>query len=157
MKHLPFLVEAVLAMANKHAPRYQVADIAPNTYEELVSKTEQDGFITVWSGASDNTIFGNERVNHAFRAWHDSAHLRGGYDFSLRGEILAAKRQCLDLVQSYLPCAARGEAIIAILIEVIGQAAHYAKTGEFVSDQIAFFDTEGHKASYRRIARKIAA
>lgn len=45
------------------------------------------GRVAVWSGASDDTIFGLPSVNHAFRAWHDWGHIHLDAPFNMEGEL----------------------------------------------------------------------
>ena len=124
----------------EHTP-YNVVDHAPSTYEELKSHL---GTLPVWSGASDRTIFGDPRVNHAFRAHHDTLHLRYQLPFTLEGELELARLQARcyfgDVVQD------------AIYLEVAAQALHLAETGEFVVNQSDFtlkkLDELNHR--YRR-------
>lgn len=92
--------------------------------------------LTVWSGASDATIYGAPEVNHAFRAWHDAAHVAGMHEFTLAGEAATAERQVRELLAAY-PRAPR--AWLALLrAEVTGQAEHFAAHGSFPADQAAF-------------------
>lgn len=107
------------------APKHEVKDLAPDTVNGLY--TTQG--LVVWSGASENTIWGSERANWAFRALHDQLHLKTGLGFSPAEEIEMGRIQ-----------AAKFEGLMAdlVYIEVAGQAEYYLKTGQFVSDQIAF-------------------
>jgi hypothetical protein len=108
--------------------RYDVSDIAPSTYEAILStKTSR---LVVWSGGSDKTIYGAASVNHAFRAWHDSLHIQLGAEFTLDGEIRVAREQARLIGSDKL-----GDILIA---EVKGQAEYFAKHGEFPVDQVKF-------------------
>lgn len=120
-----FINNAVLRMASKLA--YRVADNAPNTFGDLQACGKE---LVIWSGASDKTIYGDCRVNWAFRAWHDSLHLKTGLIFHVDHEIELGRIQA-SLCDSQL---------VADLIycEVAGQAEHYKQTGEFVTDQLSF-------------------
>ena len=114
------------------APTFHANSLAPSTFNEL----RQCERLIVWDGASDATIYGDATVNHAFRAWHDSAHLRGGYDFTPEGEYLAAKLQCADILQAY-PSAPELW-LDLVMAEVVGQVEYVAKNGAFPLDQIGF-------------------
>lgn len=106
--------------------KYSVADTAPSTFEDLIKAPS----LIVWSGASDRTIYGDPAVNWAFRAWHDSLHLKLNAPFTLEGEKRVALEQA-RLVDS--------DAIARIILaEVVGQAEYFAKQGEFPVDQVAF-------------------
>lgn len=104
---------------------YTVKDVAPSTENELFSTTG----LVVWSGASDNTIFGDARVNWAFRALHDALHLKTGIGFDPLMEVELGRIQ-----------ASKYTGLLADLVycEVAEQAKHYLTTGVFVQDQVAF-------------------
>lgn len=102
---------------------------------EFAAFIARRGIMTVWDGASDKTIWRDARVNHAFRAWHDECHIRMNAGFTLAGERLACEEQCRELLAAHPRAFALANVIRA---EVIGQAEHFAATGEFPEDQIAF-------------------
>ena len=70
----------------KLAQRHTVKDIAPDSFASL--KGASTSGLVVYSGGSDNTIYGDPRVNWAFRAWHDKLHLDLNAPFTLQGETL---------------------------------------------------------------------
>lgn len=115
-------------MILKLAPKHSVSDHAPSTFAEL-SASATSGLV-VWAGGSDKTIYGDASTNHAFRAWHDSLHLKLNAPFTLAGETRVALHQA-SLVGGDL----MGNLIMA---EVVGQAEHMAKTGHFPADQVKF-------------------
>lgn len=130
---------ATLHACNRVLPcGFDVSDNAPDTFEGLCAHYEKTGRILVWSGASDKTIFGDCEINYAFRAWHDASHIRGGFDFSLSGEIQTAGLQALDLMSIY----GKGKAYDAferlLFAEIIGQALYERANGGFPIDQIGF-------------------
>jgi len=112
------------------APKYEVSEQAPQTYAELTDAYRKRGIITVWSGASDQTIYGDANVNFAMRAWHDALHIELGADFSLAGETRVALKQA-ELI---------GDAELAkiLMAEVLGQVEYYHRHGQFPIDQHAF-------------------
>jgi hypothetical protein len=119
----------IIQHANKLT--YNVSDVAPDTFETL--KSNVVSILTVWSGASDKTIYGDAAVNHAFRAWHDSLHLKLNAPFTLEGEILVAKFQANAL---------KNDALGAIIMaEVQGQAEYFAKHGTFPENQVEFIQS----------------
>lgn len=136
----PVLNRIVLSLA----PRHVASARAPETYRAIVDAHGQRGDILVWDGASDCTIFGDARVNHAFRAWHDFHHIAGAHDFTLAGEIATMRAQQRDLFAhiGWNECTRRIARIIEA--EVQGQAEYFAAHGEFPADQIAF--TKEHLA-----------
>jgi hypothetical protein len=109
------------------APAYSVAEDAPSTYEVLRARTSS---LVVYSGASDNTIYGDPRVNYAFRAWHDSLHIRLQAGFSVKDEIRVAIESARVLGGGTL-----GDIIYT---EIVDQRLYAEHTGEFVNNQVDF-------------------
>jgi hypothetical protein len=105
--------------------KYTVSDIAPNSEIELFNNSG----LVVWSGQSNNTIWNDAKVNHAFRALHDALHIQTRLDFSVNAEIELGRIQ-----------ANQYQGLLADLIycEVSEQALHYGLTGNFVADQVTF-------------------
>lgn len=114
------------------APAFTVADSAPDTFPDLISTAR----LTVWSGASDSTIYGDPVLNWCARAWHDATHLSLGADFSLEGETRTAEAQIVALYRRF-PSAPDVYASI-IRAEVIEQASYCYRTGSFPADQVSF-------------------
>lgn len=112
----------------KIAPKHEISDYAPSSYKELFESSK----LIVWSGASEATIYDDKQVNYAFRAWHDSLHIKLNADFTLEGETRVALEQA-RLIDS-------DKLAKILLAEVIGQAEYFAKHGEFPIDQIAFIE-----------------
>lgn len=106
--------------------KYIVKKDAPNNETDLFNCVE----LVIWNGESDNTIFQDEKINFAFRAWHDSLHLKTGLNFSPESEIELGRIQASKI----------GSSIVADLVycEVSGQAEYYKKNGVFVQDQVLF-------------------
>lgn len=142
---------AVWQMVRVHVGRFRVSPRAPDTFATLRAHWEATREVCVWNGASECTIFGDPYTNYAFRAWHDRAHLSGGFEFTLDGERATAQLQIAQLAAWYdaeldaapwLACRAREQRLARwqrmIEIEVIEQAEHYARFGEFPTDQRAF-------------------
>lgn len=105
------LNQAILLLA----PVFNVSDRAPSTFADIMRQGDP---LTVWSGASDGTIYADPAVNWAFRAWHDATHIAGRYDFTLAGETATCEAQ--------------------IRAEIVGQAQYAAAHGHFPVDQAAF-------------------
>ena len=121
----------------KTAPKHEARLIAPISVVDLMAY--RGSRLVVWSGASDDTIFGDRHVNWAFRALHDQLHLLTRIGFSPNEEIELARIQ-----------ANQYEGLMAdlVYIEVAGQAEYFAKTGRFVSDQVSFTLNELKKRGY---------
>ena len=139
----PEFDELVLIMAKRAWPDgYDVSLDAPHTMAQLTREYEKRGRITVYSGASDNTIFGSPDVNIAFRAWHDAAHLiAGGVSFNLTSEYDAMLKQCHNLGE-YIGYGTVKHAqwCNVLLIEIMCQAKYYSKYGTYVHDQREFHE-----------------
>jgi hypothetical protein len=127
------LNQAILALA----PPFEARPIAPAGLADLTALPH----MIVWDGASDATIYGDARVNHAFRAWHDACHVDGQFPLTLAGERAACEFQIGTLLKRFPLAPARWLHIIRA--EIVGQAEHYAVHGEFPADQAAFFATYG--------------
>jgi len=117
------------------APEFIPRSVAPATFRQLV-EAAQGRAIPVWSGASDKTIWGDVRTNHAFRAWHDAAHLVGRYPFTLAGEEAAWRTQVATLCFHYPQAPLLWGRLL--WIEIVEQAYFHAEYGQFPADQIAF-------------------
>lgn len=112
----------------KLAPKFIAKDIAPHSFETL--KSNSTAGLVVWAGASDQTIYGDSKVNHAFRAWHDSLHIKLNAPFTLEGERLVGLEQA-RILKSDL----QGQIIVA---EVVGQIEYYSGYSLFPIDQVKF-------------------
>jgi hypothetical protein len=108
------------------APRFSVSENAPNTFAELKGRTSP---LVVYSGASDCTIYGDPRINYAFRAWHDSIHLRLNAGFTVAEEIRVAEESARILGGTL------GEIIYT---EIADQRIYAEITGQFVGNQVDF-------------------
>lgn len=133
---------AVLHMASQILPTgFDVADVAPDNWEDLKALLDAGQRLTVWSGGSEKTIFADREVNFAFRAWHDWTHYRGNFDFSPLGEIMTCEQQIRDLAKVYGGGNSVKRWAPILRCEIIGQALHNALTGEFPDDQRAFYES----------------
>lgn len=164
----PDMDKACIEIAKRLMPDgYDVADDAPNTFEDLVDRVGKTGKMVVWSGASDKTIFGSPEANYAFRAWHDICHLRGMHRFTPEGELATLKEQIAD-VRRFIGAGPKADRIATLLHEEIAGQLGYAKNhgGNFPVNQRAFaeaylkdpekavtatFDKAGGDASWGRL------
>jgi len=105
---------------------YNVNEIAPDTYDKLRGNA---GILTVWDGASDNTIYADPAINWAFRAWHDKVHLKYDLDFSIESELILAK-----LAASQFD----GKIADIVYAEVGGLVEYFRDNGRFPTDQAKF-------------------
>jgi len=58
------------------------------TFEAHKKTYKETGKIHIWTGESENTIFGKEKINHYFRAWHDYIHLNYNLGYSITDESI---------------------------------------------------------------------
>lgn len=112
-------------------PRWQARDAAPQTLPDVLNSNTATGALTVWAGASDRTVWGDPRLNHLFRSWHDWAHVRTGAGFAPAAEIALAEWQAAEAERSVGSAFAR-----LVFLEIAGQASEYLKTGRFLSNQL---------------------
>ena len=127
---------AVMTMARKVCPAgYDVSDQAPDSLEALNEHIARTGRIVVSNENSSQTIFGCPEHNYAFRAWHDWTHWCIQAPFTLEGERQVACQQMIDITKVF----GKNELFYNLIEEeVLGQAEHFAATGEYVTDQVAF-------------------
>lgn len=119
-------------LAGRVAP-FEARDVAPSTLADTVAHAKACGRFIVWSGGTESAIYRAPRVNYMFRAWHDSTHLRVGFDFSVQGECYGAR------AQAGFAAAVVGELFADVVwLEVAGQALYYGDTGAFLTDQTAW-------------------
>lgn len=107
------------------------SDPAPNTWTELKASGLND--FHVFSGASDDTIYGIPEVNWAFRHWHDRIHLEHGLSFSLEDELIVAELHIQELHDD-----AHKRIVYA---DVAEQVKHFYATGEYVKHQRKFVES----------------
>ena len=130
---------AVVHITAKVLPSgFDVSEIAPSSYDELVAHFESGKRLTVYSGGSDHTIFGDPEVNHHFRAWHDWCHYTGKHDFSMRGEYAVYEMQCGHLVALYGDGEQTRRWRSILFADGMGQKAFHEKHSAFPEDQLAF-------------------
>lgn len=107
---------------------------APSITDAFVTD-KGEWYIYVWSGASARTIWSSPKMNHTFRAWHDSTHLETGLGLDPASELALAERTCAE-------ARARGlseEATAVLYAETAGQIEYYTRHGNtFPENQRAF-------------------
>ncbi|PTT72590.1 MULTISPECIES: hypothetical protein [unclassified Chryseobacterium] len=102
------------------------------TLQRYIEHFKATGKIKIWTGSSENTIFGSERINHFYRAWHDHTHIIFGSGFTLAGETITAEIQC-----SMLPIEWFFEKRL-IMADIVAQNLHYIFHKNYVKDQRKF-------------------
>jgi len=102
------------------------------TFESHKKIYRETGKIYIWTGASENTIFGDEKINHYFRAWHDYIHLNYNLGYSITEESIVCNIQ-----RDMLPNEWVFEKDL-INAEIIGQAHYFYRNNKFVENQRLF-------------------
>lgn len=147
---------AVLTLANANLPLgWDVIDsytLAPNSLADI-NRFINNGRLAVWSGSSEDTIYGCTEHNGAFRAWHDAVHYKLQAPFTIGGEAAVVYEQIRQLVDCY------GDDEIVVrwcaymLSEVLGQALFNARYSEFPLRQRVFV-VEDH-VSWLTLAQRL--
>jgi hypothetical protein len=131
----PAFNRAVIAIArNLHPHGFDVSEHAPETLEDLKAYVDKTGRMVVYKDEAMDTIFADHEARWAFRAWHDSCHLRGMYPFTVEGERRCrpgADRRLGSALQDALGANPEQVAHWAMLIhdEVLGQVAYAVNHG----------------------------
>lgn len=95
-------------------------------FEAVLEAYAESKPMPIWSGASHETIWGEPRFNHLFRAFHDSIHLFYNCEFTLDGELKASSIQTeLCLKYGFI------ELAVIMHIETGSQALHFDGDGDF--------------------------
>jgi hypothetical protein len=100
-----------------------------NAHKKIYKET---GKVHIWTGESENTIFGKEKINHYFRAWHDYIHLNYNLGYSITEESIVCNIQRDMLPSDWV---FEKELINA---EIIGQAHYFYINNDFVKNQRLF-------------------
>lgn len=102
------------------------------TLQNHIKRFKDTGKTHVWTGKSDNTIFGSARQNHFFRAWHEYVHITKALNFDFVGESIVCTLQC-----SMLPVDWVLEREL-ITIEILGQNQYFSRHQQFLANQRKF-------------------
>ena len=118
---------------NAEGLNYVAGAYTEESFEDWKQHVENlGGYLPISNEHCEVNIFGSPEVNIMFRAWHDSIHLQLNEGFDYMGEVRVAFAQCAELPLDWL---FERQLIMA---EVVAQAAHHEKTGNFVSNQRQF-------------------
>jgi hypothetical protein len=130
---------AVIEIVHRILPRgFDATSDAPSSYEELHQLLATGARLKVWAGASGQTIYGDPKINHAFRAWHDWCHWIGRQPFTPRGERAVSALQCRHLLIDYGDNAHTRRWQLLVDAEVVGQNQYHARHQRFPADQVGF-------------------
>jgi len=132
-QHLPTVNE-------RYGRPFRATPDAPNTLEAVTRAWQTTGPVPVWNGGSGRTVYGSPLHNYAFRAWHDSTHVRLQTPFSPAGE----KTTALAQVRMLLSCTDLGtpgdrvRAARLVYEDIVAQVEHCERYGDFPVDQLGF-------------------
>lgn len=134
---------AIVAMAARCFPKgFDPSPDAPSSFKALMAHMAEveagRARMLVYDGGSECTIYGDDEVNYAFRAWHDWTHWAHKLPFDLTGETLTWHRQVNHLILWYGDCPTVDRWSRILHAEIVGQALHYQIHGAYVGDQIGF-------------------
>lgn len=75
------------------APPHFASDESPTTYDEVRDHWTRHKMFHVFNGGSTDTMFSERRYQYAYRAWHDSIHMKYEIPFEKQDELTVAKLQ----------------------------------------------------------------
>lgn len=93
-----------------------------------------NGRLKIWTGASENTIFGSPEINHKFRFIHDFYHCQNKLGFTHGDELLVNYIQQREFRKD----GPSGFDRQLLNIETAGQILYYIQNGDFPTDQRKF-------------------
>ena len=114
-----------IIMSQASKLQYTVSSKAPSTFKDLYNSSS----LVIWNGASDNSWFQDEIVNYAFRALHDTLHLKTMIGFTPEQEIELGRIQANQYT---------GLMADLIYSQIAGQAKYYMENGIFVPNELEF-------------------
>jgi len=100
--------------------------------EAVVEAYRNNQPIPVYTGDSDNTIWGSPEMNWLVRAHHDSIHLLYNVPFTKLGEYTAA-----EISSALAELMGLKELARTIRVDIAGFSAHEADTNEFAEQTLA--------------------
>lgn len=138
--YVPF-DELTIAMSRKHWPDGFDTTDNPDlirTLADLKHRVRHDGRLTVWSGACENSIYCDPRVNWHARAWHDAVHLLLNAEFDTAGETRVMRFQQQQVCRAVQRPIVRKRCCLLLECEIAGQLEHLERTGRFPENQREF-------------------
>lgn len=107
-------------------------EFTPTTFQEMREEYLKTNVLTIWTGACNNTIYGDPEINLLARAWHDWTHFNYNLSFEPLDEVQVGILQMKELPQDWL-----FEKLL-VHIDVIGQVMYYQQNGKFPDNQRLF-------------------
>lgn len=111
---------------------YIQGDFEDVSFEQFKAESLDNGYMKIDNKHCENNIFGSVDANVAFRAWHDSIHIRLNEGFGYMEETRVAFVQMNELPEDW------HEERNLVMCEIIAQAAYHEKYGQFVPNQRIF-------------------
>ncbi len=151
---LTHAIEYLAAETVKHTGiGYRPQAEAPDNWEALQQQYAEAldagvGMISVYSGASDCTIYTSPHANYAFRYWHDTGHVQHGLSFTPEDERalqtlyhIREMRAALWTATMHIPGYTRETLELALQMykaDTLGQIEYVVANKRFPNDQLAF-------------------
>lgn len=149
-------IESTMSIAGKTYPLEYLQGGQPyNTASEMANSYKNEGKLYISIDYSDHPIWTVED-NIVFRTVHDYiVHIRGGFEFGLRGELGSYNLHSKLAPKNALP---------ALFTEIVGQACYAVTTGDFPRVQkiavLPGFDytevgaVEGYEIKNKKLVKK---
>ena len=134
-------LESVIEHVSKSIP-YKTSLDAPNSFKEVKRHLEEHGYLLIYSGSSESTIFSRPEINIMFRAIHDAGHIEHDLSFKFDDEkklgvIQSNELKWVALTLGYdLSIANRIKAIVHA--EIVGQIEYYELNSKYLEDQKSY-------------------
>lgn len=104
----------------------------PIEYFEYMKKMyREEKKIQIWTGGTDNNIYGSPEMNYLFRFWHDHTHIVTNHGFTAEEEIKVGQIQQLCIVTNNYDR-------LLVGADVTGQVVYHSMYGEFPTNQREF-------------------
>lgn len=136
------LSQGITVQFVENDPYFTTNDLELNA-QNMFSDFNQ-GLLKIWTGASENTIFGNPEINHKFRFIHDFYHCQNRLGFTAGDELLVNYIQQREFKKDGLSSFDRQ----LLNIETAGQILYYTLHNDFPADQREFTIGELIKMGY---------
>ena len=148
--------ESIMSIAGETYPLEYIQGGQPyETASEMANSYKNEGKLYISIDYSDHPIWSVED-NIVFRTVHDYiVHIRGGFEFGLKGELGSYNLHSKLAPKAALP---------ALFTEIVGQACYAVTTGDFPKDQkiaiLPEFDyievgsVEGYEIKNKKIVKK---
>ena len=114
-----------------HDPFNDDADPA-DYFQYMLKLFREEKRIQIWTGGTDNNIYGSAEMNYLFRFWHDYVHLAYNLGFDPMDEIKVSQ------IQQAQAIGCTNDDLLLINADITGQVIYFAMFGEFPVNQRKF-------------------